>query len=487
MPPSLLTCLLLLPLAAPSAVPQQKPVKPPPAQPAATLPSREELNAKLSTQLLELARWCGKSGLTRERDRVYTELLHFTPDDPEARRYLQYTRAKDGTWSRSSSYREPKNSEDKALEEYAQRRRALLDPYRAAILQLARASTKDGHGSSERLEALRDLSEMLPDDPDVRQALGEVQVKGVWTLVETVEGPKRAKLLFDTAERALANAPKPAEAKPNKDELALKLNFTKVLATPHVRVLGTVGPAEIEDAVSTSEAAAELYRVALGSTLEHPEGFGILLLDPQFKTALLERHPKITADVRSFAAQLEGVWIPETMMVGIWSPVPVRRREWVSRHTTSSLLVCDFKLSLKQGALWEGLGLYLGTTLVGTHSTWHVQPALYVHENKDLLRVKLADPGTDWMAEAKTLMAGETAPKLGPLLRLDVNKLTPEDMLAAYAFAGYLLEGRACSQTREFLTLMGKNTPPEDAASAFGLDLATLERRFRRWVAERPE
>lgn len=98
---------------------------------------------------------------------------------------------------------------------------------------------------------------------------------------------------------------------------------------------------------------------------------------------------------------------------------------------------------------------------------------------------KLRRPGADWFSIARDLIAGGREPELGQLLSLDVNAMTGEDLVHAYVFAAYLLEGRPDGWDR-LIAEIGAGTPVDAAVrKALGRPTRDVGRRVRRWLEER--
>ena len=73
--------------------------------------------------LEELADWCAKAKLYRARQEVSEAILHVDPDHAEARKWLKYRRAKDGTWERSKNFKPARDLASKRRPEFEARRR----------------------------------------------------------------------------------------------------------------------------------------------------------------------------------------------------------------------------------------------------------------------------------------------------------------------------------------------------------------------------
>jgi hypothetical protein len=147
------------------------------------------------------------------------------------------------------------------------------------------------------------------------------------------------------------------------------------------------------------------------------------------------------------------------------------------------MLRMEFGITVRQGALFEGVGLYLSWLVTGTRATFFVAPDRYGRLVESLAE-KLADQKTDWLAEAAKLM--ERGPWLDGLLRKEVHMMNGEDLVLAFAFAAWVLEG-SLPATPGFLREAGaaEEGPEKLLPAHFRGDAPGLEARIRRWIVER--
>jgi hypothetical protein len=139
---------------------------------------------------------------------------------------------------------------------------------------------------------------------------------------------------------------------------------------------------------------------------------------------------------------------------------------------------------MDHGWAWEGFGLYLNRELTGTRFTWFIQPSSDGKYNA--LRARLMSPNANWMNEALTMLSAADHPKLAVVLGTDVNKMGVAEMLYAYVFAAYLIEGRP-DDAPELLRAIGSMQQPADQAlqSVLHTSAAELDDRVQRWLSER--
>jgi hypothetical protein len=433
----------------------------------------------LLRDLEPLAKWCAENRLSREHHRCCAILVHFVPDHREARRVLQFVRGKDGTWRQSPRYVAPKATKEDLLPEFERRFAALASPFKEQVLHELE------HGAAGRRgRLLADLLAVLPDDAAGRAAAGEARDGERWFLRESVAGKQHAPALRAAAAECVAGAETPEESEPTAEESGRGLAWTSCLQGSSLRVLATVGAQEAMAAARSSAAAAQLFRRTFRVDTRLQYGFTLVQLEPAHKQAFLDgvRFPKKTD--REFAERLKSFWVPRTAVVATAAPTPDERVEWSVRQTLGDLLRLEFGITGTQGALFEGVGLYLSWLVTGWRGTYFVAPDRYGRSDKSLAD-KLADRKTDWLAEAAKLM--DQGPWLDGLLRKEVHMMHGEDLVLSFAFAAWLLEGHE-EVIQGFLIAAAEGDPPERLLPEhFRSDPLALEARIRRWIRERQQ
>jgi len=448
--------------------------------------ARTERVARLVADLEDLARWCAGQKLFAERNATYEQILAFEPDHAEARRWLKYRRAKDGTWIRPGAYAAPRNFRAPP-DELAARRARIGDTFADATLRWLEAQGRDLR-PDHRAAAIREALVVAPEREDLRALAEESRATdGRWVLAETLRAATRRPALARAAQEALAAVPEPGEGRPTAAENDVPLPWTAGLQGRLVRVLGTTGRDEVAQAVRTAEACFALFGKAFPGEVPPIPGLTILLLRTgEERDTLLRTHPAADDAFRTWAADLSSGWLPGQNVVYGWSTTREGRMEWCARQPIGSLLRRRFGVRSKHGWAFEGFGLYLSHLVTGRRQTFFVRRTDYGEDGAPHgdLWDKLRSEGADWRREARRLLVSARAPDLRLLLGKDVNAMDTEDMLASYALAAFVLEGRG-PQALAWLEAVGDDTPWEEALQvALGLDAETLRLRLRRWLEE---
>ncbi|MBI4878146.1 MAG: hypothetical protein HY812_00590 [Planctomycetes bacterium] len=170
--------------------------------------ARQRLEKSLA-ELLDLASWCQKNQLAGQRDRTYELILEADPENALAREALKYRRARDGSWTRSGSYRAPLNGSPRALEEeYPRHRDKVLEPLLDDFLALVEEH-EESADSAARHDTLALLLLLDQECRAVRDYLGETREGGRWLLKETVAARAGRERLLRQAEEIEAQIPAP--------------------------------------------------------------------------------------------------------------------------------------------------------------------------------------------------------------------------------------------------------------------------------------
>ena len=145
-----------------------------------------------------------------------------------------------------------------------------------------------------------------------------------------------------------------------------------------------------------------------------------------------------------------------------------------------------FELTVEDGWIYEGFGLYLTRSLVRSRLTWMAQPSKTLPAAEDMaLRQRLLDPQSNWMEEAHKVLTSVASPSIAALAAKGANELTTEDVLLSYALVTYLLEARAEVVPRMLARVGTGFSQLEALRDATGLETAEFERHLRRWMEER--
>lgn len=439
--------------------------------------------SELVPGLEELARWCKEHDLYRERDRVCRALVALDPEHSHARKVLRYVRLS-GEWRQSSAYRVPRNHDEEALPQFEERLAAATAGFRATVFrELERGRRWLAPGTRE--DVLRRLLILDPDDVALRTVLGEVKLGDAWVLRETERAVRGRRDIGDLARASIDSVEPPDPSEPTDEERRIDLRWNAGRETLHVRVLGTTRAAEVTETTRVTEAVSQFFKGIFRRAQPHRRDFTIYLLrDSSERDRLLAGLAWLDDDTRRLLGGAGGGWLGKRNLLGEWDPDPERRLDGAARQTLGTLLMDSYGIDGRHGWAWEGIGLYLVHHLVGTRKTWFIDRDAYSRNSQTTLWPKLQAPETDWLVEARDLLAGETAPRLGFLLGRSVDAMRDEDLLAAYVLAAYLLEGRP-DDVPVILERIGDGEHPvtvfEDVT---GMAVPALDARLSRWLDE---
>ena len=445
----------------------------------------------LVAALEEQADWCSKGRLYAERDRALELLLRFEPDHPGARKTLGHRWVDDG-WEIPEDREPALNRTDKRLPEARRRRAALGRDFSERVVGIAgfyeRADPELGGLTPERKrEAFAAVLLVDPDHPGVRTYFGEARVGERWVLGETERARARRAELKAIVRDAFAAVPAPGDVEPNEVEAAMGVSWTAGVATPRVRVLTTGPRGEAEQVARACHAAMDLYRAVLGSEVEMLEGYTVwLLLDGASRDAFVAGWPGWGPERVEEMSTWGGAGVPRDVHVARWDADEVTRLDGAVRHTLGVLFKLDVDLGVDVAWAWEGAGLYLTRSLVGTRLTWYGSgQTTETPEAKELLG-RLLRSDVNWMNEAYQMLKLGRSPPLRALLGCGIDSMGVRDALLAYAWAAYLIEGRP-DDLRPILLAVGEGqVPSADAVeSTTGRDVDENQARLLRWLSER--
>lgn len=448
-----------------------------------------EARKGLVARLVELAEWCVSVRLAGQRDRLAAEILHFDPDHAKARGWLRYTKDKAGAWVQAKGYKPPLDvTNSTQLPELARRRAALAAEPAALIV-----TTLQRLGSTlplRRRELILDeLLRIAPDDERARAIHGDVRDGTGFVLGETKASRERRGALAEEARTLLASIPEPRPATPKPEETEFVAGgWARAYATADLRILGagTHSSHLLARAVRLGQAARQAFPALLGHDVPEIAGLTFFLYALPFDAyAFFDTSPRMQPSQRAFARNLSCYWMPSGPHVLVYPNDDETRVEWVPRIVVSGMLEGGFELGPTFGMLFEGVGVWMTTRLCGTHRTFTVRTGDYANgqpRDEGLLgRIRANE--ADWLAEARGLVSKGIRPDLRLGLGKDVNAMTAEDLVFAFALASYLFEARP-EQVAPLLRAFPKG--PVDAAveGSLGLTVEGLEARLVRWLEE---
>jgi len=444
----------------------------------------------LVEDLEALAEWCQENKLFLERDRVYEAILVHEPDHAAARKTLKYRRDRSGAWVRSSSYRPPKNrGDDEAMAALAERRAAATNGYVQRVMAVI-ADFVDQIGTERAEREWRELLVLEPDNEELHALLGEARLGDRWVLRETARSPESRARLGALVARCLEQAPRGYADVPNAFEERLGLRWSEVLQSGDTRVLGTGRPEEVRNVLQVGGAAIALFQELFGSDARPYAGHTVCLLArPGEKDVFLDRHPNVGPENRDFLSSLKSAGIPRTAHTAEWAETEVERLDRSTRQTLGLLLNEGFGISTRHGWAWEGIGLYLTYQLTGTRMTYFVRPGKYAEGDptssaQEKLMGRLTSPGADWLHEAREFFGDRPPPRLALLMGRDVNDMSATDLLHAYVFASFLIEGWPDELPRLLEAIGDGASGAEAVGRTFGFELPRLQERVWSWLEE---
>ena len=264
-----------------------------------------------------------------------------------------------GAWIPAGDKKPVTNKNDAALKEARSR---LLKAHEHLVERLTKLRDGGGLTTSELDVLQRDISSFDPGLLEAGESLGGGGRYGP----DTIASIRRREELATLVQEAWDSAPVPLPSELDPTETALGLKFQGV-STSELRVLTTGDAEEARHVARALEAAQELFRAVTGAEVSYPEGCRVfLLVRKEDKQAFLERHPKITPELRAWLATLEGAGVPDTGDWAFWEGDAEKRLDGMVRTAFDWLMRAGFQLTVDQAWIHEGLGLYLTHALVGT-------------------------------------------------------------------------------------------------------------------------
>ncbi|MAG57350.1 MAG: hypothetical protein CMJ83_13740 [Planctomycetes bacterium] len=425
------------------------------------------------------AKWCQSKGLLAERDRIYRRLIELNPKHQRARRVLCYRKQRDGSW-RQVRYRKPANRKTTSWSEMRTREQGVVAPYcDRVVAMLAR------HESEVPSRVSRTMLEwcvaLHPDHPGVQRALGHVNVDGRWLTPEQAAVISRRRKLAAWARECRAGA-KVTELTPSKDESESGVPWAATVQTTHVRLLATVSRPEAERAARAIDGVREFVKRIFGSAVSLPSGYRIYLLDrPEHVVRLGRAVSSLGPDVVKSAKTLAGVWASRQSCLVLREETPGRRLDAIVRQSFSWIILGTFNLDPDaQGALCEGLGLYLTKSYVGTAVTW------FGAHGKDgevsRLKARLISVGADWRVVGAARFAGTKVPALEEVLTKTREEMRVDDVLVAGLLVRYLVETRPNDVTRFLSSVAAKQPLKKVIQETLRIEPESLRREFQGWI-----
>ena len=459
----------------------------------------QRLRGESVERLHALATWCTSARLFAARAEVYERVLAFEPNDEVARQWLRYERTGDGTWRRRPDYTPPRDL-SRSRDDYEKRRAAWNVWFTEEALPLVRAA-KDANDVALRSRILAAAARVAPEAPSLRTENGEVLVRegnaSHWLLVESRLARTRRPRLRKLARDAVAAVPDPRPGAFRAGDDAEAVAWGRVLQGARVRVLGTPDDAELVQQLAYCEACWPVYRAALdldvptGSALDgYARGLTVYVFDDVAAgNAFLARQPGVSARYLEFGRALAALWIPERPAVLVKARDRPARLEGGPKQVLGGMSAALLDIRGLDGWASEGLDHYLAHLITGTRilsavtdpKSRYGQP----QPGRPDVTARAIDPD-DWLQRGLALLRSGEKPEFFLLVGKSVNDLTVNDVLYGYCIVAYLIEGRpqACAPfLRAVGASQGVDLEPR-VQQHLGFDVATLEARVLRWLAE---
>ena len=449
-------------------------------------------------RLHELATWSKTKRLYAGRAGAYELVLAFDPDDEEARARLRYRRGRDGRWTRAARHTPPRDlgSGKAELEERLTAWRAWL---LGEVRPLVASSGQSGDGAL-RCAILRAAIAAAPGDAGLRAANGEVEHEDHgatrWVLAESQVAKERRPQLERIGASVVQGVPEPGFEAPRPDERAEGVAWGQVLTGPHVRVVGTASPPEMDLQYTHCEAIWAVLRATL-SLDDEPDGRVAESERPtvyvtksaevgnRFLRALPDVEPRELA--RLVAAN--SVRLPGGAAVLVKDGSRPWRLEAGPKELVALAVARALGVTDEDAWLAEALAHYVTYRVTGTRQAYRAGDrtetgaAEWLGSPGASVNLAVTD---DWLGAGHDLCASSRRPDLLAMAAKDLSTITPDEVLLGYCLVAYWVEGRPDACTRLFRAV--GRTPPEALEEVLlahlGHDLPTVQARLVRWLAE---
>ncbi|MCE9595957.1 MAG: hypothetical protein K8S98_17345 [Planctomycetes bacterium] len=443
---------------------------------------RLALLAKSVSNLESLADWCNGNEVFVERDRLFNVILRIDPDNYRAHKGLKHVQMRDGKWVPPEKVVVSKNFNPGMAAKFPERMRTTLQPTCDGLLELVDRFKLEG---LDRDVVYTDVLGFDPDHARVHAERGETKVGEAWVLRETAAAKERRPELKSLVRAVIADAPKVEDFEPGEADRALGVAWTVAVRTPIVRVVSTGGRDDAVKLATYASATAGLFRELFDAKVVEKLQMTIYVVSsPEERKRFLENHPSIKPEERAGLEKMISIGLNIAGDFLLFTSNAEQRLDTVVRQTLSHLLVCGLGVAPDRGWAFEGFGMYLTRELTGTRMTWYTLPSKADPAQREL-RNRLVASKANWMNDAHEMLEGPRKPDLREMLTKDVDALSIEDLLYSYVLAAYVLEARA-PDAAKILRGLGSDEAPETVlATTLGFDLATTDRRVRRWLSER--
>jgi hypothetical protein len=440
--------------------------------------------AEVLKALEPIPAWCQENGLFKERDRAWRTILVLSPDHAAARKALQYTRAPDGAWRQSSSYREPTTTNKDKAPEFASKWNEAVGGYVEKSLAAAAARPATLKPAA-REELLAFLVELNPEDPRIRDARGEVKRGARWLLKETVAALGRRNEMAALAAKCLA-AGKTSEFAPDDSVKLPGVALKFCVKSPRVLALATTTKEDATLTAQQTHAGLELVDALFEGPDFRGSGATIYLVGGADEANAVIGARPIAPDMSQYFLRCGGgAWLDEKNAVVAMCHDTVRQRvDSAVRALLDHAIGERVNLTNRMDVLSQGLTVVIMGWLNGTRL-----PQLGPRDvpwEAALLKT-LSDHGTDWEKVARDVIRANHWPKPGDALGAAIPDATPSAQLYGEVATMFLMLGRPDRYQAVFKAIRPMNGPGPAIQSVLETDLDSFDLRLRRWLQEMSE
>lgn len=441
----------------------------------------EELEEVYRGALEHLYRWCRNARLNGTADVVAEELIELDPEHESARRWLGY-KHRQGAWVAPERPKIRKDWNRAAKRKYPERRAKNVESLVERYWELHQDLQGD-EAAEARQRLLSIAIQRWPQDARFRKAAGEVQRDGLWILKESARSKIVYGRLKTSARRLLDAAPTPSDTSPPLVLEPFGLHWRGASRIGDLRVVSMTSPEESDRVAQHCYVAVKLFHLIFGVESQLPRGYTVALGGSEEDFQGVISRIGVPEPMQKELRRSSGVWWPGLRVLFASSSYAAARLDAAVRNTVDLLRERTFGDFGRLGWVTEGIGTYLTWLVCGTRISSY--GALGVPTKT---RRRRGGPsrnlGEDWLANARRLAASGKLPELTYVVSVDHRAMTSSDLLAAYAFAVYLVTARP-GEVQRFLSAADDGKATADAAlEVLGSDLPKLDARLRRWLGE---
>jgi hypothetical protein len=290
--------------------------------------------------------------------------------------------------------------------------------------------------------------------------------------------------------------PEPQFEEPRPGESPEGIEWGQVLTGPHVRVVGTASPPEMDLHYTYCEAIWAVLRATL-SLDDEPNGPGAeserltvyVTKSAEAGNRFLRALPRVEPQMLARLVAASSVRLPGGSAVLVKDGSRPWRLEAGAKELVALAVARALGVTDEDAWLAEALAHYVTYRVTGTRQA---------HRAGDGTETGAAEwlgsPGAsvnlavtdDWLGAGHDLCTSTRRPDLLAMAAKDLSTITPDEVLLGYCLVAYLVEGRP-EECTEVFRAVGR-TPPETLEQVLvehlGHDLPTLEARLVRWLAE---